>query len=301
MLKIKTFLKICYESIQLLTRAEPLILSSSTAFFTTFSLSPILILLLNLYGLYSTSDKFSNQLFEKIGGSIGFEAAAEIEKIVHNFMGFETSLLITLVGLIFFIFVATTLLGVVKKNIHTLWHIRKSAKQIRYQFRERTILAGIILFTGALFVISFVIDSSLAISLDYLQSVIPKVGIIVIQFLNIVFSVVIVTVWFTVIFKMLPEAKVDWDVAFSGAFLTGILFNIGKLGLSKILVHARIATIFGASASFALLLLFIFYCSFILYFGAAFTYAYGAHAEQPIAASKYSHAYEETLIKRDLE
>jgi membrane protein len=299
LLKLKIFFGICRESFQLLRRTEPLILASSTAFFTTFSLSPILILLVNLFGLYFKSDRISNQLFGKIASTIGVEAANEIQSIVNNFMEFETNWWLTVAGLVFFIFVATTLLGVIKQNIHKLWRIRKAAKTLKYHVRERMTLIGIILLTGALFLISVLIDSSLAISLDYLEIVIPHIGIIVIRFLNLVFSIIVVTIWFTMIFKTLPQARVDWDVAFNGAFLTAILFNIGRFALAKILIHARIASIFGASASFALLLLFIFYCSFILYFGAAFTHEYAEYSNKHICAGRNAHEYEEKLVETE--
>ena len=276
-------------------------LSSSTAFFATFALSPILILLLNLFGLYFKSDRLSNQLFGKIASTIGREAAMELESIVQNFMEFETSWWITTGGIVLFLFISTTLLSVIRQNIHKLWRIRKNRVPIKNVLRERLILLGIILITGVIFVGSVLLDSALAISFDYLQTVIPQVGIIVIRMLNLIFSVIIVTLWFTVIFKVLPQAKVDMDVAFTGAFLTAILFNVGRMGLGKVLIHARIATIFGASASFALLLLFIFYCSFILYFGAAFTHEYGEYSNRHICAGKHAHEYEEKLLNTENE
>lgn len=276
-----------------------MILSSSTAFFTTFALSPILILMVNVFGLYFQSEKISNQLFGKIAATIGTEAAMEIESIVNNFMEFETTWWMTIGGLLFFLFVATTLLGVIKQNIHKVWRIRKVSNRMRHHFKERMLLIAIIMITAALFLISVLIDSSLAISLDYLETIIPRIGIIIVLLLNGVFSIIVVTIWFTIIFKFLPQARVDWDVAFNGAFITAILFNLGRYGLGKILVHARIATIFGASASFALLLLFIFYCSFILYFGAAFTHEYAEAESKHICAGKHAHEYEEKLIGAD--
>jgi membrane protein len=294
--RIRTFFRINQDAFHLLRRTEPLILSSSTAFFTTFSLSPIVILLVNFFGLYFTSEKISNQLFGKIGSTIGYETARDIETIVNNFMAFETTWWLTTAGMLFFMFIATTLLGVVKHNIHKLWRIRKGATRIRHRFRERMVLLSIILLTGGLFLVSLLIDSSLAMSLDYLQTIVPQIGIIVIRLLNVIFSLVVVTTWFTLIFKALPEAKVEWDVAFTGAFLTAALFSGGKLVLAKVLVHARFATIFGASASFALLLLFIFYSSFILYYGAAFTHEYGEYIEKHICAGKHATEYEEKLL-----
>jgi membrane protein len=295
--RLGIFFRICGRSFQLLKRTEPLVLSSSTAFFTTFSLSPILILLVNFFGLYFKSDRITNQLFGKIASAIGNEAAMDIETIVKNFQEFETTWLLTVAGVIFFLFIATTLLGVIKLNIHKLWRIRKSKKKFKYALRERVILISIILLTALLVLITILIDSALAFSLDYLQTIIPGIGILLIRLLNLVFSIIVVTVWFTLIFKFLPQARVNWDVAFNGAFLTAVLFNIGRFALGKVLIHARIASIFGASASFALVLLFIFYCSFILYYGAAFTHEYAEYSNKHIRAGRHAHEYEEKLVE----
>jgi membrane protein len=298
--KVKTFFSINRDSFSLLRRTEPLVLSSSTAFFTTFSLSPILILLVSLFGLYFTSDRISNQVFGKLGSTIGYETAREIESIVNNFMEYETTGWLTIAGIIFFLFIATTLLAIIKQNIHKLWRIRRNRPMIRHKFRERMVLICIILITGALFLISLLIDSSLAISLDYLQTILPHAGIVFIKVVNFIFSLIVITLWFTIIFKILPDAKVEWDVAFTGAFLTAILFTGGKFLLGKVLVHARIASIFGASASFALLLLFIFYSSFILYYGAAFTHEYAEYVEKHICAGRHASEYEERLLNNSL-
>jgi membrane protein len=297
--KVMDFVKINRDAFTLLKRTEPLILSSSTAFFTTFSLSPILILIVSLFGLYFTSEKISNQLFGKIGATVGYETAKDIQVIVDNFMKVETTWLLTTAGMLFFVFIATTLLSVVKINIHKLWRIRHRPHNLTHRFRERMALLSIVLLTGALIVVSVLIDSSLAISLDYLQTIVPNAGIVVIHILNGLFSLIVVTIWFTLIFKLLPEARVDWEVAFNGAFLTALLFTGGRVILGKILVHARIASIFGASASFALLLLFIFYSSFILYYGAAFTHEYAEYLERHICAGKHAHEYEEKVFEGD--
>lgn len=297
LIRLKNFSKVAIRSLRLLRKNSPLILSSSTAFFTTFSLSPIIIILVSAFSIYFKSDKITRQLFGKIGSTFGEEPARELEGIVHNFMKVESNVWTTAAGIVFFLFVATTLLGVVKENLHKLWSIRGRPRRIRYVMKERSIQAGIILFTGVLFLVSVLMDTALSISLDYLSIVIPQMGIFIIRFFNFIFSLIIVTLWFMLIFKLLPDARVQWDIAFNGAFITAILFTTGKLLLGKILVHARVASIFGASASFALLLLFIFYCSFILYFGAAFTHEYSEHADKHICAIKHAHEYEEKVIE----
>lgn len=297
---LKTILIALKEAFKLLSRKEPLVLSSSTAFFATFSISPIIIILISLFGLYPRSERINNHLFQSIGSVFGTETAWQIESIVNNFMSIEGNWFITLAGGVFFIFVATTLLSVVKHAIQKIWHLRpKPRLRLKYHSRERGTLFGVIVFTGVLFLVSVVIDTSLGMSIDYLQAVWPGAAIVMVRVLNLLFSIIMVTIWFTVLFKILPEANISWDTAFNGGLLTGILFSIGKWLLHEVLVYARFATIFGASASFALLLLFVFYCSFILYYGAAFTYQYSEMNNAHICAGKYADEYEER-VKEDV-
>ena len=284
----------------LLQNNDPLILASSTAFFSTFALSPIIIILVSVFSLYFTAGKFNNQLFRTIGTTFGAETSREIESIVNNFKAMESNIWITIGGSVFLVFIATTLMGVVKKAINKIWHIRpKPEHKLSYHSRERGTGLGLLLLTGLLFLVSFLVDAMMAVSMDYLIFAWPAIAIKVIHVLNTAFSIIVVTLWFTVIFKWLPDARISWDVAMSGGLLTGLLFSLGKFGLGKLLIHSRIATIFGASASFALLLLFIFYCSFIVYYGAAFTHTYAEVTNSPICASKHADEYIEKVVKKD--
>jgi membrane protein len=291
---LKCILAAFRRALGLLERSDPLILCSSTAFFATFSLSPIILLLVNVFSVYFQSDAIGYQLFQVVGSTFGRETAKDVENIVDNFMALDSTWLITAGSSLFFIFVATTLLSVVKKAIHKLWNIRSKPEwHLRYFGWERGTALVLILFTGILVLISIFVDTGLAVSLDYLKTIWPAAAIVAVEGLNVIFSIAVVTVWFAFIFKILPEAKVSWEVAFVGGFFTGILFSIGQFILGKLLIHARLASIFGATTSLALLLLFIFYCSFILYFGAAFTHEYASKTDQRIRTNKHSRHYEE--------
>lgn len=281
----------------LLERNDPLILCSSTAFFATFSLSPIIILLVNLFSLYFGARKIGHQMFQVMASTFGPETTKDLQTIVGNFMELESGWLITIASSIFFLFVATTLLTVVKKAIHKLWRIRSKPEwHLRYFGWERGTAVVLILLSGILLLFSILVDTGLAVSRDYLESIWPNVAIVSIGILNSVFSVVVITIWFSLIFKILPEAHLKWEVAFMGGFVTAILFILGQYVLGKVLIHARLESIFGATTSLALILLFIFYCSFILYFGAAFTHEYAARIEQPIRTSRHSDMYEEKIL-----
>lgn len=282
----------------LLDRNDPLILCSSTAFFATFSLSPIVILLVNLFGIYFTSATIGRQMFQVIGATFGPETAKDVETIVGNFMEMDSGWLITLGSSVFFLFVGTTLLTVVKKSIHKLWSIRSKPEwHLKYFGWERGTAVFLIFLSGILLLLSILVDTGLAVSSDYLKVIWPGAALLAVRFLNIIFSVVVIATWFTLIFKLLPEARVKWEVAFVGGLLTSVLFNIGEFILGKVLIHARLASIFGATTSLAFILLFIFYCSFILYFGAAFTHEYAVNTGQRIGTNKHSRMYEEKFLE----
>lgn len=280
-------LQLLRSAYRLLRKNDPLTLSAATAFFTTFAISPIIIILVNVLTLYFNRESIRPQLFSKIASIFGQETAMDIELIVNNFRTLESNIWVTFGGSLFFVFVATTLLSVVRRAIHKIWNIRqKSGKELGYGVKERAIETGVILLTGVLFLFALFLDTSVSIFRDYLHELIPQVHTALIRVVNIFFSIVVITLWFTMVFKLLPEARVQWKVAFIGGLFTGVLFSLGKFVMGKFLIHGKMASIFGASASIALVLLFIFYSSFILYFGAAFTHEYARTSNKPIQAGK---------------
>jgi membrane protein len=281
---------------------DPLILASSTAFFTTFSLSPILVILVNILKLAFDNERIPEKLFGKLRGTFGQETAKQIENIVENVSTYGNDPVILVVGSIFLLFVSTTLLKVVKQSINHLWHIkRKRGHRIRYNVRERVIATSLLLFVALLFLTSLSLDTSLIIMRDYIRDVLPGIDRALLRSLNITFSVFVVTAWFSFLFRFLPDAIVTWRVALVGGLITGIFFNTGKWILGKLLLYNNIVSIFGASASFALILLFIFYVGLILYFGASFTYFYGEAIKQPIRPRRFSEQYELTTIIKNEE
>lgn len=284
-------------SLSRLNKSNPLILASSTAFFTTFSISPIVILLVNILGIYFESQEISDHLFVILRETFGAKAEMQIEAIVYNLMLIEGKGWILVLDCIILLFVATTLLKVIRQSIHVIWHISsKSENRIRVNVVERSKASALILLIGALFVASLILDGSVALLKQWFVDLHPSLSIFFIQALNVMLSIFLITVWLTILFMLLPDAYVAWDIALSGGFVTSILFNIGKIVLGYFLVRGQMVNIFGASTSFALILLFIFYTSLILYFGAAFTYVHGALRKKPIRPGRYANQYEEKII-----
>lgn len=275
------------KAFDLLKRNDPLILSASTAFFTTFSISPILIILLDFLSLFFNPEEIHKEIFGAIAATLGDATSEDIHTIVHNFKEQQTSPWLTIATTLFFYFIATTLLGVIKQAIHQLWKIRKKEeKNMMYSFKERLTEIGMLLVAAVLVSLSYFFDQ-LLVTLD--------ANSLLARCIDGGFSFLVAAIWFTLILKMLPEARMSWKVGLTGGLFTGVLFKGGELLLGKILIHWKLAMIFGVSNSMALLLLFVFYCSFILYLGAAFTWEYSKALGKPIQPGKYAIEYVEEI------
>lgn len=283
-----------------LRRSEPLILASATAFFTLFSLAPILVILVNILSIIFQNDKIAESLFQPLQKVFGAETSEQIQGIVGNVIGVGGAWYVTVGGFIFLMFVATNLLNIIKKAINQLWRIRKNRRRkIKYSLKERLIALVLILSIGFIFIISLLLDTSVAFLQGYLEELIPSVDAFLIRTVNIIFSIFVVTAWFTILYKILPDAIVHWKVAMMGGLLTAVLFTIGKWILGYLLNYSNMVTIFGTFASVLFILLFIFYSSLILYYGASFTYGYASATDRPIKPKKHSVNYEVKIVSNE--
>jgi membrane protein len=150
---------------------------------------------------------------------------------------------------------------------------------------------AVILGAGILFAIGLMGEAAQAYLGQYIFEVSPLLARYFNSVLNHLISVGIVTLWFAIVFRFLPDARPAWKVVLVGALLTSVLFTIGKLVLRFLLTYSNINTVYGASGSIVLLLLFVFYSSLILYYGAAFTKIWGAHHDNPIRPLHYASHY----------
>ncbi|MEO5893180.1 MAG: YihY/virulence factor BrkB family protein [Ferruginibacter sp.] len=271
------------KAFKLLIRNDPMRLAGATAFFTTFALPPILLILIQLLGLLFNRRNISRQMFDGLGDIVGKDSVHEIIGTLRAFRGLAINWPVAIVGFLFLVFVATTLFKVIQSSFNQLWMIRRTGKQsFKRMLGTRVKSFLVILFTGLLFMASLFADSLQLIFGKYVKELIPGIGVLFNSALSVVISIVTVWAWFTVLFRYLPDGKPTWRVAITGALLTSILFNVGKYILRWLLPNSNIGVVYGTSASIVLLLLFVFYSSLILYYGAAFTKVWSIYIDQPI-------------------
>ncbi len=282
-IRIRDFGKQFVKAGQLLVHNDPMRLAGATAFFTTFALPPILLIMIQLLGLIFNKRKISRQLFERLSEIVGSDSVHQLISTLRAFRGLAVNWTVAILGFVFMIFVATTLFKILQSSFNQLWMIRRTGKQqfkMAMGTRLKSFLA--ILFTGLLFMASLFADSLQLLFGNYITELLPAISGLFNSALTVSISVVTVWVWFAVLFRYLPDGKPTWRVAFTGALVTSLLFNIGKYVLGWALPQSNIGVVYGASASIVLLLLFVFYSSLILYYGAAFTKVWSDFINEPI-------------------
>ncbi|HQW92075.1 MAG TPA: YihY/virulence factor BrkB family protein [Ferruginibacter sp.] len=283
---------------RLLLKNDPLRLAGATAFFTSFALPPILLLLIQLLSLLFNRKAVSQELFTELGSILGDDGVRQLVETLRGFRGLAINWPMAIAGFFFLLFVATTLFRVIQSSLNQLWMIQKTGdKRFKMAMVTRLKSTGLIIFTGLLFMASLAAGSLKLIFGNFLDDKIPGSGVYSNGTLSTLVSIAIVCTWFTVLFRYLPDGKPKWRVALTGGLLTSILYNIGAFVLKFLLLNSNIGVVYGASASVVLLLLFVFYASLIFYYGAAFTKVWGEYLEQPIQPVIHAELYENIHIE----
>jgi membrane protein len=298
--KITDTRKLFTNAVRVLHSNDPLRLAAATAFFTLFALPPILVILVQIMGLLFDPVMIRGQLFQTLAGVIGAPSVEQIIAVIAGMRGLAQNWWVGLAGFVFLLFVATTLFKVIRSSLNQLWKIRVVVR--------RNFLAGltnrlramvVILLAGLLFLAAILAETAQAFLGKYLQDLSPTLAVVFNGVFTHLISIVIVTLWFAVLFHHLPDGRPRWKIALKGAFVTSILFNSGKLLLRWLLAHSNLQTIYGASGSIVLLLLFVFYAAIIFYYGAAFTMCLSDYYGQPIKPHSHAVRYEIHLPEKE--
>ncbi len=240
-------------------------------------------------GYFSSDDMLSSELFKELTNNFGQDSANQIHEVFLNFKSIIPNTFASIFVFLFLIFVATTLMKLVKDSINSLWGFQpKANNKVALALFERFISFLLLLMAGAIFLVSLLSDTFLTFLSQFLKQYNPELDILFIKSINAVFSIITVSIWFMLLFKTLPNAKINWKPALIGGFVTSLLFTLGKFILGRVLVNSDIDNIFGASSSVMILLLFVFYSSLIFYYGAVFTYVYAEAIDKEIKPGYYA-------------
>jgi membrane protein len=277
----------------LFQKNDPLRLAGATAFFTNFALPPILLILIRLFGFFIDRKILATRLFERLASILDDDSTGQIRQTLRNIRGIDHQWYATLISFVFFLFVATTLFNVIKNSMDQIWSIGKKEKagfMFTMKLRARSVV--IILLAGILFLVGFLTDSIQAFISGYINTAAPTFGKFFLSVLNQLLFIAIVMTWFTVLFRFLTNGRPTWKASVHGGILTAVLFTFGKYILRILLPLSGIGNVYGTSGSIVLIMLFVFYSSFIFYFGACYVKVLSDARKTPIRPIKGAYNYE---------
>lgn len=253
-------------------------LSASLAYYTIFSLAPMLLLMISLAGLFLGRDAIQGKVFGEINGMVGNQAAIQIQDMIKNLEMSGKSTISVIIGVVTLLIGATTVFGEIQESINMIWQVRPKPKKGWVKMVKDRLLSGSLIVTlGFLLLVSLVVNGALLALSDRLKTYLPDVTVVIFNIINVAISFIVISVLFGVIFKVLPDVKIAWKDVRSGAIFTAVLFMIGRLVIGIYIEKSGTSSTYGAAGSLIVILLWVYYTAAILYFGAEFTRAYADH------------------------
>lgn len=266
-------------------------LSGALAFFTIFSLPGMLIILIWFSDIFYGREAIEGTIYKQIEGFVGHTAAIDIQDIIRNASVSSGSTFATIVGVVSLVIGATSVFGEIQDSINRIWRLKTRTRKgfdILKLVLNRLLSFSMIITLGFILLVSLIINGGMDILLDKLMERYPQLTVILVYIINLVVTYIITSFIFAAIFKVLPDARIKWRHVMVGAFVTAFLFMLGKFLISYYLGHNQMSSTYGAAGSIIVILLWVYYSSMILYFGAAFTRVYVLHRGQQIYPNSYA-------------
>jgi membrane protein len=261
-------------------------LSAALAYYSVFSIAPLLIIAISIAGAVFGEEAARNAIQGQIAGAIGQDAAGGLEEMIEGARRSDANGLMAVVGIVLLLVAASGVFGQLQDALNTIWEIEsKSAAGLWSFFKGRFLSMAMVLGTGFLLLVSLVLSAGLAATTDALERVVPVPGVVW-QVVGLIVSLGVITLLFAMIFKILPDADVQWNHVWIGALMTGVLFTVGKFLLGLYLGRGDAASTYGAAGALVLVLMWVYYSSLILLFGAEFTQVYARTRGHRIEAAK---------------
>lgn len=256
---------------------DPFEMAGALSFYTLLSLSPLLLVVVGVAGLVFGQEAVQGRLLTEMKLLVGDEGAEAIRTVVLNSKLTERGLASTIVGVVTLVAGATTVFVQLQSSLNKIWDVKAEPSRIKGTIlafvRQRLLSLAMVLAIGFLLMVSLVLNAAMSALDAYVAHTLPGRATLWTA-LNSVVSFALVTLLIGMMFKFLPDRRVPWRNVWFGAFVTGLLLAVGKYLIGLYLGHATFASAFGAAASVVVLMVWVYYASLILFFGAEVTNVY---------------------------
>jgi membrane protein len=273
-MKIRNLLKLFKKSFEEWYEDDPFQKAAALAYYTLFSLAPLLIILIGIVGLFSGTTEAQEYIVGGLAGLLGDESAGAIREMVRNANREGSGGFATVTGIVLLLFGAGGVLGQFQYSLNQIWGVKTKSDSGWWPIiRARFFSYAMLLVIGFLLLVSLVVTTVLSAMTRYLSELLPAAAALW-PVLDILVSFMFVTVLFAMIYKVLPDVHIAWKDVWIGAAITAILFAVGKFLIGLYLGKSGVSSTYGAAGSLVTILLWVYYSALIFFFGAEVTKVY---------------------------
>lgn len=277
-------------------------MSASLAYYTVFSMAPLLIMLISFVSLIYGKAAVEGKVFEEINGFVGNNAALQIQQVISKISQSGNSTFAVIVGTATLFIGATGVFIEIQDSLNQIWRVKaKPKKGWKKMIMNRVLSFSMILGLGFLLIVSLIINGLVLALSNKLNQYFPDITILLVNAFNIILTFIIISALFSIIFKFLPDVKISWKDVRVGAIFTAVLFMIGKFVIGLYIQKVGPGSAYGAAGSLIIILVWVYYTAAILYFGAEFTQVYAECYGGKIEPADYAVHVVQTEQEKDVK
>lgn len=248
---------------------------AAIAYFTIFSLAPILLVVIAIAGFVFGDDAARGVVYAKLQGMVGKDAAGLVQSMIQSAANRKSGIIATVISIVMLLVTATGVFGELQSSLNSIW--KTEAKEVHSTvsrlIRARAQSLGLVVTLGFLLLVSLAISAAISAAWDQVNQAVPGAGILL-PLINLVVSLCFTTLLFAAVYKVLPDRNLQWRDVLMGSFFTAVLYTIGKAAIAAYVGRSGIASSYGAAGALVVLLLWVYYSAQIFLLGAEFTKVY---------------------------
>jgi len=284
-----SLLKVIKIAINNFSEHKVLKMSAALSYTTMFSMGPLLLVILFLSDIFWGREATEGTIYSQIKNFVGPSSASQIQTIIENLSISDKGNLAGLVGIITLLIGATSVFAEIQDSINTIWGIKpKKQSGFWLYLKARLLSFGVIGSFGFILLVSLGISTIMDTLGDRFLSRFSDSLFYLVYIINTLMTFIVISLLFGAIFTILPDAEIKWRQVRLASFTTAILFMIGKFLISFYISSSNIQNIYGTAGSFVVLMIWVYYSSVILYFGAEFAKSYAIKFSNAIVPSKFA-------------
>lgn len=277
-MRVRTWIDLFKETFREWNNDNATRLAAALSYYTVFSLAPLLIIVIAIAGFFFGREAVEGQVVDQMNGFIGEKSAETLQSAIRNASAQpEHGIVSTIIGTLVLIFGASGVFGELQSSLNTIWNVKPRGQRSWWLIvRDRFVSFTTVLGIGFLLLVSLLVSAAISAMGKYFSGYLPLPEV-TLQWVNIFVSYGVITILFAMMYKILPDAKIAWKDVWVGALMTAFLFSIGKFLIGFYLGKSTAASAYGAAGAILVILLWAYYTSMILFFGAEFTQVYANH------------------------